>query len=80
MKLSVILSTAVTALGLAFLLALPVEADTPGTLEGRLVNGTSGGGPVSGLEVTLRSPNPGAKTGRVAAWRRVTGLRRTIWR
>lgn len=46
------------ALALVLFLAPPVAADPPGVLEGRVVNGTKGGGPVVGLEAVLRPSVP----------------------
>ncbi|MDO8690545.1 MAG: carboxypeptidase-like regulatory domain-containing protein [Dehalococcoidia bacterium] len=52
------------ALGIALILltwfAQPVWADAPGSLEGKLTNGSKGGGSVAGLEVTLRPSDGGS--------------------
>ncbi len=56
-----VLFSSIAALALSVLLGFPAAAENPGILEGRVVNGTKGGGPVSALEVTLRSPKPDAE-------------------
>jgi hypothetical protein len=55
-----VLFSSLAVVVLALFLTLPVAAEPPGTLEGRIVNGTKGGGPVPGLEVTLRPSSPEA--------------------